>query len=373
MPLTLDAEQRMLAETCKGFLEDAAPVAQLRALRDARDPDGFSRDLWKRFAEMGFTGILAPESDGGLGLGPVEAGIVSTQIGHCLTASPFLSTAVLGVTALVAAGSAEQRARWLTPMIAGDLLAALAVDEGPRHRPEGFDTTARRRGNGFVLNGLKKFVVDAPVAGLLLVVATLDEAPAIFALEAGTSGLAIDRQVMLDSHSAGRLTLEEVSVDADALLGDPKEGAVLLQRILDAGRAAVAAELTGVATESFNRTLAYLRERRQFGRAIGEFQGLQHRAAQLHCEIEVTKAVVLKAAQQLGEGSDQSSRLVSVAKARAGATAALAVQEAVQMHGGVGMTDEYDIGLFMKRARGLDVLFGDAAFQADRLARAHGY
>ena len=379
MALILTEEQNLVRDTARAFLADKAPVAHLRRLRDTRDPDGFSRELWQAFAELGFCGILIPEALGGSGLGHVEAGIVMEEIGRNLTPSPFLSTAILGATALLRAGDAARIAAVLPKVAAGDLLIALAVDEGAKHAPRATALEARRSGNGFVVNGAKSFVVDGHVADLLVVAARTSGSPGdasgltLFLVDARAQGVTIERTVMVDAHNAARIAFDGVELDADAVLGGVDEGEAVLEGVLDAGRAAVAAELTGVGEEAFGRTLSYLKERRQFGQPIGSFQALQHRAAQLFTELEITRAAVLKALQVLDQDPASAAPIVSVAKARAGASTTLAVQEAVQLHGGIGMTDEFDIGLFMKRARVGQELFGDAGFHADRVARLQNY
>jgi alkylation response protein AidB-like acyl-CoA dehydrogenase len=379
MALILDEEQVLVRDNARAFLSKQAPVAHLRKLRDSRDADGFSRDLWKAFAEMGFSGLLVPEAQGGTGLGYVEAGIIMEEIGRNLTSSPFLATALLGVSTLLRDGNASRNGELLPKIAAGDLLMALAVDERAKHSPNRTALKAERSGNGFALSGHKSFVVDAHVADLMVVAARTAGAPGeeagitLFLVDPKTKGVDIERTIMVDAHNAARITFDRVQVDADAVLGEVDHGFALLEGVLNVGRAAVAAELTGVGTEAFGRTVGYLKERKQFGQALGSFQALQHRAAHLFAELEITQAAVLKALQLLDAKSDRAAFAVSVAKARAGSSATLAVQEAVQMHGGIGMTDEFEIGFFMKRARVAQELFGDAGFHADRLARMQNY
>ena len=379
MALILNEEQVMVRDNARAFLAEKAPVSQLRKLRDARDAAGFSRDLWKAFAEMGFCGLLVPEEHGGSGLGYVEAGIIMEEIGRNLTASPFLATALLGTTALLRDGNKARNAALLPKLAQGDILMALAVDERPKHAPQQTALRAERSGNGFALTGDKCFVVDAHVADLLVVAARSAGAPGekegltLFLVDPKTKGIEIERTVMVDAHNAARITFDKVDVDADAVIGEVDHGWSLLEGVLNVGRAAVAAELTGVGSEAFGRTLGYLKDRKQFGQPIGSFQALQHRAAHLFTELEITEAAVLKALQMLDGDPDRAALAVSVAKARAGVSATLAVQEAVQMHGGIGMTDEFEIGFFMKRARVAQELFGDVGFHADRLARMQNY
>jgi alkylation response protein AidB-like acyl-CoA dehydrogenase len=379
MPLILSEEQAMLRESARDFLVDNAPVSQLRELRDSRDPQGFAQKLWHQFAEMGFTGVLVPDALGGLGLGHVEAGVVMEQIGHALAASPFLASSIVSVCALRRSASAVQQQNWLPRLASGEAIATLALDETSKHRPDEIELRATPTAQGFALNGAKTFVLDSHVADLLIVAArrvgASVGAPGItlFLVDAKAPGVEIERTVMVDSHNAGRIRFIDVHVTPDAVLGEIDGGWAALSAALDAGRAAAAAELLGLADEAFTRTVGYLKERKQFGRSIGEFQGLQHRAAALYCELELTRAAVIDAQQKLDENSDTASEAVSIAKARAGRTANLAVQEAVQMHGGMGMTDDFEIGFFMKRARVLQELFGDANFQLDQLARRRGY
>ncbi|MGH6779651.1 MAG: acyl-CoA dehydrogenase family protein [Bradyrhizobium sp.] len=379
MALILTEEQSLLRDSARGFIGDHAPVSHLRQLRDSSDAAGFSRELWKGFADMGFTGLLVPEDFGGSGLGCVEAGVVMEEIGRTLMPSPFLSTAVLGASLLARIGSGAQKSEYLPKLSAGELLAALAVDEGTKHRPLQTAMQAVRSGNGFRLNGAKAFVVDGHVADLLIVAARTAGAAGeadgltLFLVDPKTKGVAIERTVMVDSHNAARIEFENVEVTADHVLGEVDQGFALLDGVLNIGRGAVASEMVGLSEEVFGRTVSYPKERKQFGKAIGAFQALQHRAAQLYIDIEITRAAVLKALQALDGDFENAAAAVAVAKARAGTTAARAVQEGVQMHGGMGMTDQFDIGFFMKRARVCEELFGDANFHADQLARARRY
>jgi alkylation response protein AidB-like acyl-CoA dehydrogenase len=379
MALVLNEEQSMLRDSARGLISDKAPVSHLRQLRDAKDTTGFSRDLWKAFVEMGFSGLLVPEDFGGSGLGCVEAGVVMEEIGRTLMPSPYLSTAVLAASALARGGSAAQKSEHLPRISDGSLLAALAVDEGAKHRPLQTKMQAVRSGNGFKLQGDKAFVVDGHTADLLIVAARTAGAVGeqngltLFLVNPKAKGLGIERTAMVDSHNAARITFDNVEVDADSVLGEVDQGGALLEGVLNIGRGAVASEMVGLSEEVFGRTVGYLKERKQFGKLIGEFQALQHRAAQLYIEIEITRAAVLKALQTLDTNFENAGAAVAVAKARAGSTATLAVQEGVQMHGGMGMTDQFDIGFFMKRARVCQELFGDSNFHADQLARMKSY
>jgi alkylation response protein AidB-like acyl-CoA dehydrogenase len=328
---------------------------------------------------MGFSGLLVPENFGGSGLGCVEAGVVMEEIGRTLMPSPFLSTAVLAASALSRGGSEAQKSAHLPKIADGSLLAALAIDEGTKHRPLQTNMQAVRSGNGFKLSGAKALVVDGHTADLLIVAGRTGGAAGerngltLFLVDPRAKGVAIERTVMVDAHNAARIEFANVEVDADHVLGEVDQGAALLDGVLNIGRGAVASEMVGLSEEVFGRTVTYLKERKQFGKLIGEFQALQHRAAELYVDIEITRAAVLKALQALDTDLDHAGAAVAVAKARAGTTATRAVQEGVQMHGGMGMTDQFDIGFFMKRARVCQELFGDSNYHADQLARMKSY
>jgi len=373
MTWVLDEQRRMLRDSAQGFLSERAPVAHLRALRDANDATGYSAALWRGFGEQGYSATLVPEALGGLGLGVAEAGLIAEQIGHTLAPTPYFSTAVLAAWLLKTAGSAQQQKAWLPRIAAADGVMALAVDERPRHQPGALATVAARDGGGWRIDGEKLLVLDGHAADALIVVARADGGTALLLVPQGTRGLQVERTVMVDAHNAARVRLDDVRVGADALIGSAESGAQLLDGVLDVGRVVAACELLGLADEVFERTVEYLKQRRQFDRLIGEFQALQHRCAELFCDLELTRAIVRQALKALDDAAADSALRVAQAKARACLTASRAVQEGVQMHGGIGMTDELEIGLFMKRARVLQELFGDAAFQMDRAALISGY
>lgn len=379
MPLYYDEDQAMLADTARQFMAEEGSIAkQLRHWRDIGCEDGFGHALWKQFAEMGFTGMLVAQSDGGLGMGHVEAGIVLEQIGRNLTPSPFLTSAVIAATAL-AEGSADLRGRYLPGLIAGDSVFAVAIDEGPKHRPEKIACRAEKSGNGFRLTGAKDFVIHGASADMIVVAARTagsdDDTDGItlFAVPRDAAGISHDAVRLVDSSVATHTRFDNVELDGDAVIGEIDGGRALLNKVLMAGRAGAAAEGVGVARGAMAMTVEYLKQRKQFGRLIGEFQALQHRAAHLYSEVEIASAVVIKAQQLLDANAESADLMTCVAKAKVAKAAGLAVKEGVQMHGGIGMTDEYDIGFYMKRQRVLAELYGDSDFHADRLARLSGY
>jgi alkylation response protein AidB-like acyl-CoA dehydrogenase len=375
--MTLTEDQRLLQDSIRPFMaEEGAIKQQLRHWRDTGCTDGYGTALWKQFAELGLTGILIPEAQGGTGLGIVEAGVVLEEIGRNLTPSPFLTTAVAAVRALEGSAQAD---RWFPGILGGETVAALAVDEGKHHNPAGIALEARRQGNGFVLSGAKQFVVHGNSADVILVAARTagsageTDGLTLFAVEKGAAGLDVERLTLADSSKAARLTFDKVEVDADAVIGEVDGGWAPLSRALNSGRAGAASELVGVAAGASEMTLDYLKQRKQFGKLIGEYQALQHRAAHLFGEIEIARAAALKAAQYLDAGDPLAELYTSVAKAKAAKVSTLAVQEGVQMHGGIGMTDEHDIGLYMKRDAVLSELFGGPRFHANRVAELSGY
>ncbi|MBA1145671.1 acyl-CoA dehydrogenase [Ectothiorhodospiraceae bacterium WFHF3C12] len=375
--LVLTEEQQMLKDAAKRFLQERAPVAELRRLRDERDETGFSRDTWAEMVDMGLAGTLIPEDFGGTGFGHVGMGQVFEEAGRNLSASPLLSTAVLGAAAVNLAGNAEQKQALLGAIAEGSLVTALAADEAPRHDPLKVETRAEAEGDGYVVNGRKQFVVDGHVADKLIVSARTSggssdsEGISLLLVDREADGVDVERTIMMDNRNAAVVTFDNAR--AEGLLGEEGKGYAVLERVLDAGNAQLAAELLGIAQESFDRTVKYLQERKQFGVTIGSFQGLQHRAAHLFSEIELVKSVVIRALQALDEDADDTPALVSLAKAKASEVAELATNEGVQMHGGMGMTDEFDIGLFLKRARPVQQLFGDYRYHASRYARLNGY
>ena len=371
----LTDDQKMLQETAASFLREEGSIAkQLRRWRDTGCTDGYGSDFWKQFAELGLTGICIPEDQGGLGLGSVEAALVLEEIGRNLTPSPFLTTTVAGARALQDTAHAE---RWYPGILTGETVLALAVDESRRHAPEQTAFSAERRGNGFILNGAKQFVVHGNSADMVLTLARTGGSPGdregltLFAVPKGAAE--VESVTLADSSKAARLKFDNVELDADAVVGEVDDGWGPLSRALAAGCAGAAAELVGVAAGATAMTVDYLKQRKQFGKLIGEFQSLQHRAAHLYGEIEIARAAALKAAELVDSDDGKAELMVAVAKAKAAAVSKLAVQEGVQMHGGIGMTDEHDIGLYMKREAVLGELFGDVYFHRNKVAELSGY
>ena len=360
----------MLADMARGFLDGGAPVTKLRAMRDAgqtHDPS-----LWQEMADMGWAGVLVPEAAGGSDMGFAAANVIAEEMGKSLTVSPFLSTAVMAATALRQVSDARALEA-LGRIASGDVTYALAVDEGIKFNPDATALEATADGNGFRLNGQKQFVVDGALADRLLVLAKTANGLTLFDIPSDRDGITRNATNMIDVRDAARIEFACVSATGEDVLGQVDDAMTILKPALEAGQAVLAAELTGLSAGAFGMTLDYLKERKQFGTEIGRFQALQHRAAHLWCEAEVTASAVLNAGRMLDEDPENASMAVSLAKARATATAKLAVIEGVQMHGGIGMTDEHDIGFFMKRARVGAEWLGDYSYHAEKVAAARGF
>jgi alkylation response protein AidB-like acyl-CoA dehydrogenase len=363
-------EETMLGDSARGFLDQSAPVSHLRGLRDS----GQTHDagLWADMAQMGWAGVLIPEDAGGSDMGHAAAGVLAREMGKTLVSSPFLSSAVIAATALRQV-SDDRASEALRAIASGTLTYALAVDEGAKFTPEATAMNARKDGNGFRLTGTKRFVVDGGFADRVLVLASTDNGLTLFDIPSDRTGITRHETPMIDARNAARIDFSDVEATGDDILGTLDDAMMVLRPALMAGQAALAAELSGLATGAFDMTVGYLKERKQFGVPIGSFQALQHRAAHLWCEIEVTASAITNAGRALDQDPNNATLAVSLAKARATATAQLAVQEGVQMHGGIGMTDEFDIGFYMKRARVAAEWLGDYGYHAEIIARLRGF
>ena len=379
MALVLNEEQLMLKESAAGFLTEKASVAHLRALRDSADERGCSDDVWQEMVQMGWAGIAIAEEFGGLGYGYTGLGLVLEQVGRNLSASPLQSTVLVSATLIAELGSGSQKEQWLSPIAAGEKRVSLALQEGRHHAPEQTAARAVADGEDYLLSGAKVLVLDASLADAYIVVArTAGEAGdsqglTAFLVAANSAGIALSRSSMVDSRNVGTLTLQDVRVPAAQVLGELGGAWQGLSRTLDIANVGLASELLGLSTEAFERTVAYLKERKQFGRVIGSFQGLQHRSAELFAELELARSIVLQALQAIDSGDEQLPLLASAAKAKLCEVAQRATNEAIQMHGGIGMTDEHEIGFFIKRARVVQHTFGDYNYHLDRFAQLSGF
>ncbi|MGV8805940.1 MAG: acyl-CoA dehydrogenase family protein [Polaromonas sp.] len=381
MSFLLNDEQRQLGDSAIEFLNAQSPISLQRRLRDERAPLGFEPALWQQVVDLGWPAAVFPEAYDGLGVGYAGLGAVFEAMGRTLAALPLLSSVVLCGELVLAAGSEAQRQRWLPGLVDGQQRLALALDEQGRHHPERIKTRARRnaQGNGWVLDGEKWFVIDGLGAPWLIVVARVldaqgaDEGLGLFMVEAAQAGVTLAPTLLADSRNHARLQLVGVQVADELRLNAAADGAQALDAALDRARICLAAEGLGLLREAFERTNAYLKERVQFDVPIGSFQALQHRMARLYTELEMLQSCVRAALSAIDTQDAELALLASLAKARASDLCEKLMNEAVQLHGGIGVTDEFDLGLMLKRARVLQHSLGDGVFHRERYARLKGF
>ncbi|MDZ4690401.1 acyl-CoA dehydrogenase family protein [Terricaulis sp.] len=358
MTFTLNDDARMLKESARDFFREQAPVTRLRKQRDAKQ-NGRDPDLWAEISALGFAGVIIPEEYGGAGLGYVALGAVLEEAGRTLVASPLHSSALAGASALLLAGTDAQKAEWLPKIASGEVIASIAIDEGAHHAP----AKSKIKFEGGKLSGEKHYVADGHIADLIIVAA----ADALYLVKADAAGLTRRELVTADSRGAADISFAGVAAEKMNL------GAEIIDAILDRARIGLAAEMVGAASEAFEITSEYLKTRKQFGQVIGGFQALQHRAAKLFTDLELTRSCVLAALDALDRNANNVAEYASLAKARASETVHLATNEMVQLHGGIGMTDVHDAGLYLKRARVTEALYGGASFHRDRYASLLGF
>ena len=379
MALILNEEQQSLKDIASEFLQSNAPVTHFREIRDTQNELGYDESLWMEMVNLGWSGILIPEEYGGFDFGMVGMGSILEEAGKTLTPSPLFSTGVLGASLLTLGGNDSQKQTYLPQIVDGTLTTALALEESNRHAPYSIDTQAKKNGDQFIISGCKNFVIDGHSSNLLIVAARTegsvnDESGiTLFLVNSDCQGVEITKTSMVDSRNAANIKFSDVTVSSDNILGEENNGASLLEVVLDRAQIAISAEMLGNASQAFNLTLEYLKERKQFGAVIGTFQALQHRAAEMYSELELTKSSVIAACNAVDENSNDLRRMASLAKFKSGETNHLITNEAVQMHGGVGVTDEYDVGLFMKRARVTEQIFGNSEYHIDRYATLSDY
>ncbi len=370
-------EEKLLKQSAEEFFREKLPVSSLRYMRDRNDQVGYSPEIWKEMAELGWTGILIPEEYDGLNFGLRGLGVVLEAAGRTLSPSPLFSTVLLGGTILQAEGSESQKKKYLPAIAGGKLLLAVGTEEGLHHGSQKIEASARREGEGYRLSGQKKLVLDAQSADKLVVLARTGEgersALSWFIVDRQAPGVTTKTFRLIDGRLGCHLELHNVSVPAENLLGFEGKAAASYQLLQDAGAAGLAAEMLGSATAAFEMTLAYLKERKQFGVAIGSFQALQHRAAHMYCELEVSRAAVQKALSAYDSSDPKRSLYASLAKAKVGQVFEHVARECLQLFAGIGMTDEHVIGFYLKRSRIATELFGNNAFHRDRYASLVGY
>ena len=380
MSLVLNEDQQILKQTAAEFVRKESPLSRVRQLRDTSDPLGFSPQLWSKMAELGWQGILIPEAYGGLGMGYVDMACVLEECGRNLVPEPLLSSVLLGANAVLLAGNEAQRQDILPKVADGTMRLSLAYHEaGARYDVCRVDTRARKRGSTYTILGRKTLVLDAHAADRLIVSARTSgdvadhDGLSLFVVDRDAPGVKVERQSMMDLRSASLVELEDVEVGEDARLGEEGRAGGALEDVIDRAIVGLCAEMLGNMQGALEMTLAYLKTRKQFGVVIGTFQALKHRAAKMFIEIELSRSAVLGAASALDTDTKNARDLVSVAKARCSDAAMLVGYEGIQMHGGIGMTDEHDVGFFAKRARASELMFGDAAYHRRRFASLQGF
>ena len=379
MKLVLSEEEQFLKDTAKNFADERSPISHFRSLRDNNDPKLWDKDIWSEMVKLGWPGILIPEEFGGSNFGVTGIGVILQECAKTLTPSPLFATGVLGAYAITQFGNDDQKSNYLPKIVGGEITTALAIDETSHHEPSKTEMTAKKNDSNFILNGKKIFVIDGASADILIVLARTSGVKgdstglSLFILNSDTSGIETKKLDMADSRNYANISFNEVITDESSLLGDLETAGETVESILDIGRIAMSAEMLGNAESAFEITLDYLKQRKQFGALIGSFQALQHRAAEMFCEIELTKSSVMAAMRAADENSNELQRLSSLSKTMAGETLHLVSNEAIQMHGGIGVTDEYDIGFFLKRARVAEQIFGSAKYHTERYANLSGF
>ena len=382
MALVLSEDQQLLRDSARHFCQDNAPISVVRRLRDEKSELGYDEAIWRQMIELGWPGMAIAEKYGGFEFGYTGLGLVLEETGRTLASSPLISSVLLGASLLSEAGNEEQKSKLLPQIVAGDLRLAVGVDEGPHHAPSRVACSAVKEGTEYILTGTKSFILDGQTADKLLVSARTSGEPyseggiSLFMLDANAQGLQIQRATMVDSRNAANLVMDQVRVSQDSLLGVEGVGFTALNAALDIARIGVASEMLGSVQEVFQRIVEYLKQREQFGVQIGAFQALQHRAAQMYSEIELCRSAVLGALRCLDDPSatvKDRAIMASLAKAKLSEVSETVSNEGIQMHGGIGMTDEFDIGFFLKRARVAQQFLGDASFHRDRYATLHNF
>tara|TARA_A100000164_G_scaffold257597_1_gene229674 strand:- start:141 stop:1280 length:1140 start_codon:yes stop_codon:yes gene_type:complete len=379
MKLVLSEEEQFLKDTAKNFAAERSPISHFRALRDNDDPTLWDKEIWSEMVKLGWPGILIPEEYGGSNFGVAGIGVILQECAKTLTPSPLFATGVLGAYAISNYGNEEQKKNYLPKIVSGEITTALAVDEFSHHNPNDSVMSAKKEGSNYVLNGKKIFVIDGASADLFIVLSRTsgnsgDSAGmTLFLINADASGIEKIKLDMADSRNYANIVFNNVLIDSSQILGNEETGGETIEDILDIGRIAISSEMLGNAESAFETTLDYLKQRKQFGVLIGSFQALQHRAAEMFCELELTKSSVMAALRAADENSNELQRMSSLAKTIAGETLHLVSNEAIQMHGGIGVTDEYDIGFFLKRARVAEQIFGSAKYHTERYANLSGF
>lgn len=378
MNFALSEEQVMLQQMAKEFVSRESSLRRIRQLRD--DELGYSRDVYRKMAELGWLGMIFPEKHGGLDMGMVEMSVVMEELGRGLMPEPVLTSVLMGGAAVLFRGNEAQQGEWLPKIAAGDAVVTLGyLEKQSRFDPFDVATTATQDGSGWILDGEKTLVPDAVGADAIVVTARSEggrrdrEGVELFLVDLKQKGVSFQPVPTMDFRRRANVKLDKVRVDDSSRLQGTMPPDTALEETLARGTVGISGEMLGAMNEAFEMTVEYLKARKQFGVPIGSFQALKHRCADEFVQTELSRSSVYYAAMCLDEGMEDAAIAVSTAKARCNAAFHLIANESIQMHGGIGMTDEHDIGVFFKRARVSEVTLGDTSFHRDRYARLKEY
>ncbi|MDA9107556.1 acyl-CoA dehydrogenase family protein [Flavobacteriaceae bacterium] len=374
MALIINEEQQMLKTSTKEFLDLKSPLSSLRDLRD-NSYKTYDKELWMEMVEMGWTALTIPEKYNGLNFGYVGLGQLLEEMGRKLTLSPIVSTVLLSSTLISLSKNEILKAKLFQEIMNGSKLVSVAHEEGVHHNPDMLNSLLSKKGERYVLNGNKNFVIDGSLSDYLIV-SSKDESGSntmLVLVDSKSDGISFNNKVHMDSRTYSDISFNNVKVEESSFLSQGNDGNSILEKTFDIARVGLAAEMLGSIQEAFEMTINYLKEREQFGVKIGSFQALQHRSAIMFGEIELCKSIVLKSLQAIDSDDSNLPKLASLAKAKLGMTFKLVSNEAVQMHGGIGVTDDADIGFFLKRARVIQRTLGDSNYHLDRLAKMNNY
>ena len=374
MTLVINEEQNMLKSSAKELLDLKSPISLMRELRDD-NYNQFDPDLWKEMVEMGWTALTVPEEYNGLNFGYVGLGQVIEEMGKKLTVSPMISTVLVSTTIVGLSKNEVLKSKLFDEIMSGKKLCTLAHEESSHHNPNIDLSIISNNNEKFILNGKKRFVIDGTISDYLIVSANSESNGSLelVIIDSKSKGITFNNKVHMDSKIYSDISFNNVEFSKDNFLSTENDGKKILKKVLDIACVGLAAEMLGNIQQAFDMTIQYLKEREQFGVKIGSFQALQHRSAIMFGEIELCKSIVLKALQAIDSGDKNLPELASLAKSKLGLTSKLVTNEAVQMHGGIGVTDDADIGFFLKRVRVSQRIFGDSNYHLDRVAKFNSY
>ena len=374
MSLVINEEQNMLKSSAKELLDLKSPISLMRELRDD-NYNQFDPDFWKEMVEMGWTALTVPEEYNGLNFGYVGLGQVIEEMGRKLTVSPMISTVLISTTIVGLSKNEVLKSKLFDEIMSGKKLCTLAHEESTHHNPKIDLSIISNDNEKFILNGKKRFVIDATISDYLIISANSESNGSLelIIIDSKSKGITFNNKVHMDSKIYSDISFNNVEFSKDNFLSTENDGKKILSKALDIACVGLAAEMLGNIQQAFDMTIQYLKEREQFGVKIGSFQALQHRSAIMFGEIELCKSIVLKALQAIDSGDENLPELASLAKSKLGLTSKLVTNEAVQMHGGIGVTDDADIGFFLKRVRVSQRIFGDSNYHLDRVAKFNSY